>query len=52
MTKPDGPEPEELPYPATKARGAEVVRTPGQRRYLVGVFVALIVAALLVLAFT
>ena len=50
MSKPDGPD--EQPYPATKARGAEIVRTKGQLRYLVGVFVALIVAALLVLVFT
>lgn len=51
MTRPDGPSPEELPYDATKARGGEIVRTKGQRRYLVGVFVGLIVAALLVLVF-
>ena len=50
MAKSDGPD--EQPYPATKARGAERVRTPGQFFYLIGVFVALIVAALAVLVFT
>lgn len=50
MTKADGPE--EQPYPATKARGGEIVRTRGQRSYLLAVFVLLIVAALLVLVIT
>jgi hypothetical protein len=50
MSRPDGPD--ERPFPATKARGGEVVRTRGQLTYLIAVFVALIVAAVAVLAFT
>jgi hypothetical protein len=48
MTRADGPD--EQPYPATKARGGEIVRSRFQRRYLVGVFVLLVLAALTVLA--
>jgi hypothetical protein len=44
MTRSDGPE--EQPYPATKARGGEHVRTTGQFAYLISVFVILILAAL------
>ncbi|MFW5834112.1 MAG: hypothetical protein ACOCYE_08440 [Pseudomonadota bacterium] len=50
MTRSDGPE--EQPYPATKARGGEIVRSRGQRRYLLGVFVLLVLAALSVLVLT
>ncbi|MFW5679915.1 MAG: hypothetical protein ACOC3D_06570 [Pseudomonadota bacterium] len=50
MTRADGPA--EQPYPATKARGGEIVRSRFQRRYLVAVFALLILAALAVLVVT